>query len=263
MNQLTVPGQKLKLTPFGVFKLESGLMRISDPCYNKDDECVGLVEAKKGFWAAYVANEDQCRPSHLLVFHQSYNPEDFTSATLTLLDFEAGVDSGQCGFYDDEFYNCFEDQAYREVCDITLGGDLYYQNQMIQTKRRLGGDKKAEAYYQGLLDHEDCDPLNRKVIEEWLSQSQASNELTAEDLQIESDYLEHPRAGIVDCLGHSGYGVVSSTAHGDGGYQVFAIHDPAGEVVGLMLDYIYSFDPEAEDDEEDSWEEEDVPVDGR
>lgn len=105
----------------GEFEMTSPVMRVSDPCYERDVWCCGTVDhCKLGTWEAGVLKTDEgewgTRCAVLAVRHK-----------------DIGVDSGQAGFFDDAFYQndtVFEelpapgfaigDLWYRHVCDITL-----------------------------------------------------------------------------------------------------------------------------------------------
>lgn len=89
----------------GTFTQVSNKMRASDPCYDKDVWCAHCVDrVAKGEWIAEIIVSDEGewgqRVSKLIVSHKDVNDH-------VLIDdptFEAGVDSGQLGFFDDLFY---------------------------------------------------------------------------------------------------------------------------------------------------------------
>lgn len=129
------------------FEMTSPVMRVSDPCYERDVWCCGTVDhCKLGTWEAGVLKTDEgewgTRCAVLAVRHKDTGP-DFNvirsgkvrKMTCKCVEqpFEVGVDSGQAGFFDDAFYQndtIFEEQPtpgfaigdlwYRHVCDITL-----------------------------------------------------------------------------------------------------------------------------------------------
>ena len=129
------------------FEVVSGSIVCSDPCYSLDVWCMGVVDnVKKGKWIADIEHLDLGgwgeRIATLMVYHESVNHPmfDFDSP----LHFTAGVDSGQFGFFDKEFYRNDEnakdlnkyqfsddfdreegDQWYRACADLTLGADSW------------------------------------------------------------------------------------------------------------------------------------------
>ena len=129
------------------FEVVSGSIVCSDPCYSLDVWCMGVVDnVKKGKWNADVEHLDLGgwgeRISMLIVHHESINFPmfDFDNP----LHFTAGVDSGQFGFFDKDFYRNDEnakdlnkyqfsddfdkeegDQWYRACADLTLGDESW------------------------------------------------------------------------------------------------------------------------------------------
>lgn len=110
----------------GEFEMTSPVMRVSDPCYERDVWCCGTVDhCKLGTWEAGVLKTDEgewgTRCAVLAVRHKDTGP-DFNVIRLGKVrkvackcveqSFEVGVDSGQAGFFDDAFYQndtVFED----------------------------------------------------------------------------------------------------------------------------------------------------------
>ena len=139
-----------------MFNVTSGKMVCSDPCYELDTWCQGVIDkVRNGKWEAGIATSDEGswgeRISHLWVFNVDAvvnNPqilrdiETFKGATLP---YAFGVDSGQFGFFDFAHYRNDEsakdlkkynfggdfsmketgDEWYRVCCDLTLGTDSW------------------------------------------------------------------------------------------------------------------------------------------
>ncbi len=136
-----------KMTPIGEFELTTPIMRVSDPCYEREVWCCGTIaNCKTGTWEAAVLYRSVWgqRVAVLAVRHKETGP-DFTAIRkrgiytrkgLTNWEhqsFEVGVDSGQAGFFDEAFYqddSVFDDHApakhefdtawYNHACDTTL-----------------------------------------------------------------------------------------------------------------------------------------------
>jgi hypothetical protein len=129
------------------FEVKSGVMVCSDPCYSLDTWCMGIVEnVKNGTWLASIETSDEgdwgVRIATLEVRHN-----DFKDTNLKFVDelpFTGGVDSGQFGFFDKEFYRNDEsakdlpkydfssdfdkesgDIWYRACCDLTLAKEQW------------------------------------------------------------------------------------------------------------------------------------------
>ena len=123
----------------GHFEVRNGII-LSDPCYKKDTWCALEIpkdRVKQGVWEASVCYKDK-RCSKLMAFHENFVPRNIKSADWKPQNDELGVDSGQLGIYDSEFYNdCsvakhykFIDEEHKNLgdnglwygmnCDITL-----------------------------------------------------------------------------------------------------------------------------------------------
>lgn len=130
----------------GTFELTGTILRVSDPCYERDVWCCGTVEdCKPGTWEAAVLSRDEgdwgIRNAILIASHTESGPglESFGNA-VTGKDkawqecpFEVGVDSGQAGIFDEAHYqddsifgglpepkHDYNDIWYNHCCDITL-----------------------------------------------------------------------------------------------------------------------------------------------
>ena len=110
-------------------KLNSKVM-VSDPCYGLNTWCQGVIEGvlpgnynckakliNKTYWGERVAAIEVC--------HEDYKSPKYIPALLDI-----GVDSGQAGIFDYEYYKKYhtdasdydhvESQWYDEVCKLTL-----------------------------------------------------------------------------------------------------------------------------------------------
>lgn len=111
----------------GAFTVESGKLRVTDPCYDKGVWCCGVLEnAKPGIWIALFRMEEDAlwgsRVAELCVRHV----EHLNAVIDTLADITVGVDSGQAGFFDDAHYPLGEtgecgdkNSFYGKVCALT------------------------------------------------------------------------------------------------------------------------------------------------
>lgn len=98
----------------GTFIIESGVARISDPCYTKDDRSCGVIKnVKKGTWNAIVLYNDDCGKivSELIVSHNDFIKRN----KYTYENFEVGVDSGQAGVFDNKYY--LDDSSVAHMTD--------------------------------------------------------------------------------------------------------------------------------------------------
>ena len=136
----------------GSFVVTGGKIRVTDPCYNKEVWCAGVLKnCVPGRYDAYIARQDEgdwgIRVAMLVIKHEDcaakieeadkvFADEDgcvHASYLWKNSGIDVGVDSGQCGFFDED--NVFTDLAvegmpaaisdygssfYDHCCDITL-----------------------------------------------------------------------------------------------------------------------------------------------
>lgn len=111
------------------FKVTSGSLFASDPCYETDTWCAGKLEnVKNGEWQFEVV-EKEGRIAELWVFTES-------SATgWEPVDKSFGVDSGQFGFFDYDYFKEHETERdyggpgfYTEACNQTYNEKASYNN---------------------------------------------------------------------------------------------------------------------------------------
>jgi hypothetical protein len=108
----------------GKFNVESGKVMVSDPCYEVGTWCQGqLDKVKNGEWVANIEQSDEgswgIRNSELVAYHSGYGMP--SSWQWNRESFDIGVDSGQAGIYDLNFYR--NDSMIGEI-DNSLGFDL-------------------------------------------------------------------------------------------------------------------------------------------
>jgi len=102
------------------FEIVSGTLVCSDPCYSIPTWCQGIVEnVKKGTWVADVEEDESWgrRIAELRINHVNH----FLSGKFEEMPFSAGVDSGQFGFFDKEFYR--NDEKAKELKKYNFGDD--------------------------------------------------------------------------------------------------------------------------------------------
>jgi hypothetical protein len=106
-------------------------VRISDPCYGTKVWCAGTIDnVKEGLYNVEVEYSDEgdwgTRVKSISVFHPEFNWENFS---IESTDFEVGVDSGQAGIFDYEYYAKYHmdaterehvnDAWYDRMCNLT------------------------------------------------------------------------------------------------------------------------------------------------
>lgn len=117
------------------FEITSGKIVASDPCYEIPTWCQGVIEnVKNGTWVAEVEMTDGSdgwgvRVASLTISNKNYG---HVGGFMELMNFEGGVDSGQFGFFDFDFYRNderakdLEKQNFGENYD-EKSGDTWYR----------------------------------------------------------------------------------------------------------------------------------------
>lgn len=116
----------------GTFEVNSGAIRVSDPCYGTDVWCQGVVEnVLNGKWKVEVIKSDEgswgIRCKEIVAHHESITYFQLQNWKPNH-EIHVGVDSGQAGFYDRDSYR--KDRLITEEPTFTAGhegdGDLWY-----------------------------------------------------------------------------------------------------------------------------------------
>lgn len=113
------------------FEIKSGKIVASDPCYELDTWCMGIIEnVKNGTWYADIEDTTLSgwgnRVAKLRIEHSE---EMGNGRNIEKLDFDAGVDSGQFGFFDFDTYR--NDKSIKglpkaDYISIKKDGDEWY-----------------------------------------------------------------------------------------------------------------------------------------
>jgi len=114
----------------GIFRVKSGKVVVSDPCYDRDVWCKGIIEdVRNGEYKAKIICSDNTggwgKRCFYLIAHLDSFPYPFHDNPLWEKEsFEVGVDSGQAGIYDEAEYKGGEDDYgdggwYDQNCNLT------------------------------------------------------------------------------------------------------------------------------------------------
>ncbi len=210
------------------FEIKSGKIRVTDPCYDKNTWCSGVIEnALSGEWFAdsVILDNSQTngwgsRVSELVIWHKDYDANNI----LELTDIDVGVDSGQAGFFDEAEYPEGDtgeygntETFYGKVCEGTAG-------EPKQVKRKLFGDDDIKLLSESGLSSASLEVMRSREVTDTIY-----------------DYL-----GIANV----GFGVATHSGYGDGGYRCYIKRNQDGNVVAAKIVFIN----ESEDEDEMSLE---------
>ena len=214
----------------GIITLGEKVM-VSDPCYGLGTWCQGVLEnVLPGQYDCNVEYSDEgtwgTRVSAIEVTHVNYK------ASFLLLqteDFEVGVDSGQAGIFDYEYYAKYHmdaterphvnDDWYDMVCDLTHTNvknpdyeEFYWENTADTVENLLARFKAFEEYRQSIKSEKYLYKLDGNTIDD--------------------------------------SGFVSSSGYGDGGYNCFTAKNSDGKIVSVRVEFIGEYDEEEDEYEE-------------
>lgn len=117
------------------FKIESGTMLITDPCYVNEPLITKRLNARNGNWIVDVLILSNNRVAMLTAKHVDYEKIIDSNASICSRDIkDMGVDSGQMGFFDAGKYSKHKsamgeyddtDKFYGKCCAATLSSKRY------------------------------------------------------------------------------------------------------------------------------------------
>lgn len=223
MNNITIENK-------GTITLGEKVM-VSDPCYGLGTWCQGVLEnVLPGAYDCNVEYNDEgnwgVRVSAIEVTHESCRGKFIA---LECEDFEVGVDSGQAGIFDYEYYAKYhmdaterphvDDDWYDMVCDLT--------------HTKVENPEYEEFSYE----------LTDTSVEELQKRFEAFFEY--QDSIKSVKYLHKNDGNTTD-----GLGLVSSSGYGDGGYNCWTAKNENGKIVAIRVEFISEDDYKEEDEEE-------------
>lgn len=134
--QYRMNGQDISYHKIGEFSVTSGKLQVTDPCYGLDTWCAGNIEVKNGTYTVYaqmLSNKITgwgIRNGQLIIVHNDHLDIDYKNCINELTSIHVGVDSGQAGYFDYEYFGIAkaeenkEEAFYSSVCTLTLDTPL-------------------------------------------------------------------------------------------------------------------------------------------
>lgn len=220
----------------------SDKVMVSDPCYDLDIWCQGVLEnVKPGTWCTKAENLNvNCwgnRCSALIAWHEDVEePNNFEKTDICV-----GVDSGQTGIYDynhfayikndkerdENWYDNIQTFVYRRQPVTPFGQYLIdkikplHQKRIALEKELDGLDSKlGNLFYQGLF-HQEME-LKRK-----------GSQYGIYDESLDDYKVSTP----VNCIWTDKHSVVTSSGLGDGSYDCYVARNEDGQIIGIKIDY--------------------------
>ena len=118
---------------------------VSDPCYHSDLWCTKRLTISGGEYNCYMTIKD-CGAWGKRIANVVIKKVGYSNVSPKKLVGCVGVDSGQCGIYDLDYFISKDNDKdwnnvnswYRGVCDETLAGDFYWDDKCIVTSSGYG-----------------------------------------------------------------------------------------------------------------------------
>lgn len=226
-------------------------VHVSDPCYETNCWCAGTLDnVLPGRYQCKIVRveEDWCGPEIQGVFSRVKSlticHEDYQAKPRELVPIDVGVDSGQAGFYDADYYQQYHQGNgrnhcsrvwYDRVCDCTQKRvpNPEYMDKPTYAKEKLGieivsDEELGEAYekvHAGLMTEEQLKELRSRWLEVKMRYDEES-------------LCQWPTIGVGYASTLDDRCVVSSSGYGDGSYDCFVARNTEGKIIAAKLVFI-------------------------
>lgn len=215
---------------------------VSDPCYDLDIWCQGMLEnVKPGTWRTKAENLNvNCwgnRCSALIAWHEDVEePDDFEET-----DIRVGVDSGQACIYDYNHFAYIKDDRERDERWYDSIQTLVYRRQPVTPVGRYLIDKIKPIQMTRIALEEKFKETNNEL------DKRASLELFRREMELKQEGFQY---GIYDeslndykvstpvnRIWTDKHSVVTSSGIGDGSYDCYVAKNEDGQIIGIKIDY--------------------------
>lgn len=207
----------------------------TDPCYDIDVWCLIILDnVLSGNYKCFHQRElNEDRIATIKAVHEDYldyDPSEHVKG-------EVGVDSGQAGIFDFEYYKYQkennEENFYDCACNATYKTyreknpnyktpfEILNELKMIYPGLDVKSEEFSEKYCEWLDNHSNC--MHRTI------------------------YKAESTASVLDDGENKGF--CSSSGYGDGGYNLFVARNEDGKIVGFKIVFI-GFSENPDEDEE-------------
>jgi len=218
----------------GSFALSGPAMRVTDPCYEKTSDSAGTLQAVPGTWFASVLVGNTSwlrRVKELRVHHEGAPAEVFDQLDqFKEASFTVGVDSGQAGFFDELLYpdgDPSETSAgAADDDDIVI---LIRDEQGPVTETDLPASATTSSAVSTIA--EDPDDLAQAEVDD--EGENGPGTFYEQCCTLIGDE-QLPGGGVIPL----GFGAVSRSGFGDGGYRLRVLSNENGQAVAAFIQYI-------------------------
>lgn len=200
---------------------------VSDPCYGLNTWCQGVLEnVLPGDYRCNIEYSDEkdwgMRVSAIEVVHQDYERPDAFQPEI----FEVGVDSGQAGIFDYEYYTKY----HTDDTDMDDVNDEWYDRVCALTYEK-SKNPNYEPFNWDIPDESNADTIKRYK-------------------EYERSDKRWPYIGKLTGNTIDGLGFVSSSGYGDGGYTCWTSKNQDENIIAIRIEFITEYDDEDDYEEE-------------
>ena len=159
--------------------------RVSDPCYDMDVWCAGTIEnVQPGTYSGFAETMDTGdwgrRIASIEVVKEGIDPNRLIHERTGI---DVGVDSGQCGIYDNDYFkdHCKDESWYWMVCDKTFVNNEFQaaitdEKAIVSSSGYgdggydcyIGKNAEGQIVYIKLVFIEDDDEMEREYDDDFL-----------------------------------------------------------------------------------------------
>lgn len=198
----------------GIITLGSKVM-VSDPCYGLGTWCQGVLKnVLPGQYACKVEYSDEgdwgIRVSAIEVTHVDYKGKFLE---LNLEDFDVGVDSGQAGIFDYEYYTKY----HMDATERPHVEDDWYDRCCNLTHIRVANPNYERFDWEKHKNDSD-------VVDQLLAYESSDKSVR---------YFTKCDGNVID-----GLGIVSSSGYGDGGYDCWTCRNEDDKIISIRVEFI-------------------------
>lgn len=222
-------------------------VRVTDPCYDSDVWCAGVLEnVLPGTYKTYMtelANGADVRVGLLSIWHESVTDHIALVNKREKADISVGVDSGRAGFIDESFYQSLLKTKNDDCEDWDGELELYKVRkvQLTEDEITLCENFFLVSNYCRLVEQRGR-VLSVEEIKEWTTKGDIIKDLLEKEYGISFPELalktktKNVHENVIATPNQKG--AFTSSGYGDGMYSCYICKNDKGQIVGMMLDFL-------------------------
>jgi hypothetical protein len=214
-------------------------VRVTDPCYDLGVWCTIVVEdVLPGKYKARVVKLDDDRiwskdkPAYLIVEHSNYDSFEYNERIIG----EVGVDSGQAGIFDEEYYKKIYENEKDENGEETKEYEDWYDRCFYQGYiEKPNPNYMSEERWAFTNFPEEVEELVNKGENPLMASYEVAKKHQNEYYESDARWFNIVEYGISNL---DNKGACSCTNYGDGGYDLYVARNEDGKVIGFKIDFV-------------------------